>query len=222
MTAINPYEPPLPEPEIPATDSRKSPELFVGGTLVPRHLAASGDLVIATILAVVGDCAVGGQRSIVAVLRHDGSPAQLLLRHGSSLLQDTLQISRQPGRAPTQRKADHRTAGHSQNVVPPAGGQSPAHRMLPARCASSSRDAASASEIGLPARSSCRSARCDVNLTHFTSHCGRGAGRIRRGRSAQSPNCGGPCPPHRHTRSCTCRKVAACFGVSEKPILIRR
>jgi uncharacterized RDD family membrane protein YckC len=53
MTSINPYESPLTQPAKPATDFPKSSGLYVGGTIVPRHLAASGDIVIATILALV-------------------------------------------------------------------------------------------------------------------------------------------------------------------------
>ena len=53
MTPINPYEAPLTESAEPATVPPQSAELFVGGTLVPRHLAASGDITVAILMAFV-------------------------------------------------------------------------------------------------------------------------------------------------------------------------
>jgi uncharacterized RDD family membrane protein YckC len=51
MSSVNPYESPSPESAEPATRPPKSPEIYVGGTIVPRYLAASGDALIAIILA---------------------------------------------------------------------------------------------------------------------------------------------------------------------------
>ena len=51
MTSINPYESPLTESADPPSDSAKSSELHVGGTIFRRYLAANGDWIISVVLA---------------------------------------------------------------------------------------------------------------------------------------------------------------------------
>jgi uncharacterized RDD family membrane protein YckC len=52
MSTINPYESPLTESAEPAVPS-PSAKVYVGGTIVPRSLAASGDALFACVLAVI-------------------------------------------------------------------------------------------------------------------------------------------------------------------------
>jgi uncharacterized RDD family membrane protein YckC len=51
--AINPFQSPLAESTAPASPAPKSTEPYVGGTIVARHLAASGDMLIAIVLALI-------------------------------------------------------------------------------------------------------------------------------------------------------------------------